>query len=283
MRKINALLEAGLGICIIAALLIALVLTPPGAQASPQASLPAIALAVASAASAAPAPVAEAPAQSPATVPVLVAVEPAGTGALADYVLEAMTAWKKPGRDAVSYSDVARDIASACIASEPLWSNDTKGVRCAILLASLAFYEGGFLAYVDDGRVNDGKWREQAFKKGITWSPNISDDGEAFSLWQIHPEKGIVLTDDGEWKHTEGVVTDTQGNRRPGVVIGPDLTKNRKLAVRVAIAFVRKSLRVTHSLVGYTGETAATGYGKARSRELFASNWVKRHPFNTPR
>jgi len=197
---------------------------------------------------------------------------------LAAYVLEAFTAWKKPGRDAVSYIDVANDIAEACLATEPLWPNDARGARCAILLASLAYYEGALLAYVDDGRVNDGKWREREFKKGLIWSPNISDDGEAYSLWQIHPEKGIVLTSDGEWKHSEGAVTDTQGNRKSGVIIGSDLTKNRKLAVRVAIAFIRKSLRVTHSLVGYTGETAATGYGKARSRELFASNWVKRHP-----
>lgn len=262
-------LEAGLGTCIVAALLIALVLTPPGAQAAPQTMTAVLALVPSSE----PEPVAEAPAPTP--PPLATAVD----GGLTKYVLEAMTSWKKPGRDAVSYPDVAFDIASACIMSEPLWPNDTMGARCAILLASLAFYEGGFLAYVDDGRVNSGKWREQAFKNGITWSPNISDDGEAFSLWQIHPEKGIMLTDNGEWKHSEGAVTDTQGNRKPGVVIGPDLTKNRKLAVRVALAFVRKSLRLTHSLVGYTGETAKTGYGKARSRELFASNWVKRHPY----
>lgn len=198
---------------------------------------------------------------------------------LLDYTLEAMVSWRKPGRDSVSYPDVAFDMAEGCLAADALWSEDTTRRKCSIQLATLAYFEGAFLSFVDDGRVNDAKWREQAFKNGITWSPNISDDGEAYSLWQIHPEKGIVLTSDGEWKHNDGASTDVQGNRKPGVITGPDLTKNRKLAVKVAIAFIRKSLRVTRSLVGYTGETSKTGFGKARTRELFTANWVKRHPF----
>ncbi len=206
--------------------------------------------------------------------------EPEGLAHLADYVFEGMIAWKKPGKDAVAYADVARDIAWESLNADPLPS--LRGATCArgtVLVATLAYFEGGFLAYVDDGRVNNGKWREQAFKNGITWSPKISDDGEAFSLWQIHPEKGIVLTPNGEWTWNEGAATDAQGLRKPGVVTGPDLTKTRRLAVRVAIAFLRKSIRLTHGLVGYTGETAATGFGKASARELFAASWCKRHPF----
>ena len=205
---------------------------------------------------------------------------PEGLATLADYVFEGMIAWKKPGKDAVAYADVARDIAWVSLENDPLPA--LRGATCArgtVLVATFAYFEGGLLAYVDDGRVNSGKWREQAFKNGITWSPNISDDGEAYSLWQIHPEKGIILTPNGEWTWNEGPATDVQGLRKPGVITGPDLTKNRRLAIRVAIAFLRKSIRLTHGLVGYTGETRATGFGKANVRELFAASWCKRHPF----
>jgi len=256
---------------------VVVMLTPSPVPAT--ATLPAASTVAATASASAAWQLADTAVAAPPTSTAPIAVEPDGLSKLAAYTLDALTAWKKPGKDAVSYEAVATDIAQVCLASEPLWTSDPHRVRCAILLASLAYHEGALLAYVDDGRVNSGRWREDAWRRGITWSPNISDNGEAYSLWQIHTEKGIILTPDGEWRHSEGAVTDAQGSRKPGVIIGPDLTKNRKLAVKVALAFVRKSLRVTHSLVGYTGETRETGYNKARQRELFAANWVKRHPF----
>lgn len=215
----------------------------------------------------------------PPVAPALEPSEPEGTGKLAGYVLEAFGIWKpthamKRPEDAAPYAEVARDIALVVLAAEPLPSPFATHPRTAILLGTLAYFEGGLLAYVDDGRVNNAKWREQSVRRGQLWSLDASDRGEAWSLWQIHTDGGIALTANGEWEHKSGI-----SSAENGIISGPMLARDRKLAVRVALAFLRKSLRVTRGLVGYSGETADTGYNKAHMRSLFATNYSKRHPY----
>jgi hypothetical protein len=225
--------------------------------------------AVASAAlSAAPAPVAEAPAPSPAMGRPFVAGEPAGTGALAGYVLEAMLSWKKSPIGA-PMAEIARDIAFVSLDHPPLWPTDTSRARGAIVLATLAFFEGGFMPYVDNGKCNDGLWRQRAWRAREIWSPSICDGGRAYTLWQIHVEdsswnEGVVLTPEGEWRY----------DNRPGCIVGRDLIASRRLAVKVAIAFIRKSLRVSRGLTGYAGDADK---GSLRSR--FADDYSRKHPY----
>jgi hypothetical protein len=265
MRKNNTLPEAGLGVCIIAALLIALILTPPGAQASPQIAVPLLALVSSSE------PVAEPAPSSPATIPDPVAGphEPAGTGALAAYVLEAMLAWKKPGKRAVPYAEVARDIAIVSLEHAPIFKGDFSRARGAIVLATLAFFEGGFLSYVDDLSCNSKRWRNTT---NYIWAKDICDDGHAWSLFQIHTEDqnwndGIRLTPDGEWRY--------DNSNSPEKITG-SMLGDRKLAIKVALAFVRKSVNGTHGLCGYTGDK---GCEKASLRWEWAKRYTAKRPY----
>jgi len=187
---------------------------------------------------------------------------------LSIFLEDSMRKWKKSDKYTVDYAELARDLA--LVSQEaPL----ARGPRfTGALLAALAFFEGAFLSYVDDGSCNSDRWRLQAYAKHITWSTKICDAGNAFSLWQIHPEGGVVFTANGEWEHRGAF--DAMGRARDGVITGKMLTIDRITAIRVALAFVRKSYRVTGGLVGYTGEPGPN-YPKARARERFVENWLR--------
>ncbi len=205
----------------------------------------------------------------PIALPEIAKADPVKVEAMKDYLLVAMKTWSPaktmPHKDISHYDAIAQDIASVVLSpSEPtLFEGDDDKHRTAILITTLAFFEGRFLTYVDNGDCNDGAWRKEAWNKKEIWAPNICDGGYAYTLWQIHDEGGIELSN-GEWTYKFGSVK------------GTDMVANRQLAVVTALHFVRKSLRVSHGLCGYTGDD---GCSKATTRMRFAHAYLEHHPF----
>jgi hypothetical protein len=172
-----------------------------------------------------------------------------------------MTAWAKPDQKSASYADIARDIVE--VSGEP---------KMAITMASLAFWESRFWKHVDDGGCNTRRKEIRALMS-VTGD---CDGGIAWSLWQIHAF-GVVLTPDGEWKYA----WDDHANPGQKSLTGADLIADRKLAARVAMAMVRKSLRLSGgTLCGYSGEPGPCP--KAAQRQQFAESWLRKHPFAAP-
>jgi hypothetical protein len=131
----------------------------------------------------------------------------------------------------------------------PLYAGAGGRAKTAFLVASLAFHESRFWARVDEGRC--------ALRE--------CDAGFAWSLWQVHPEDGIVL---------DGVTFVHARNRSPTwvlehsaeVITGPQLIRDRDLAVRVVLHVARRSIRQ------WTTGVAAKRHAEA---------WWQRHPCTT--
>jgi hypothetical protein len=191
------------------------------------------------------------------------------------------------------YGSIASDIVHMVRSEKPAFPSDEDRSRTAVLVATVAFYEGAFAAYVDKGQCNDWKWRhpktsgpdamaadEVAARKALLASGGC-DGGWAYSLWQIHPfdsswREGIVLLDDSrQWSFASYV---HDGVERK-VIMGSDLIADRQLASQVALRMLRRSLGPTGSgnLCGYTGEGSSCW--KAALRQNFALDWSRRHPF----
>jgi hypothetical protein len=170
-----------------------------------------------------------------------------------------------PGRDVSHYDAVARDIANvASDASEqPIWGDDVTRAKTAIVLTALAFFESRFWRFVDEGICNG---RDSSRVRAL----GNCDGGYAYSLWQIHPEDGLVLVGDG-WAHAR----DVRGVRE--VITGKMLIADRTLAARVALHIARRSIRAGAGLCQYTGELGPCPKGNTRLG--FALRWVARHPF----
>ncbi len=187
------------------------------------------------------------------------------------YVETALRAWSSRSKEELAPPGiVARDIVAVVTdpAEAPLFRGDTSRARSAILVAAIAWIEGGLLARVMDGSVNDPAWRRAhpAFVRAFP-----SDNGHAWGLGQVHPEGGIVLTEDGEWTYRalapEGALA----------IDGPTMAARPELALRVVLHMLRSSLRRTGGLSAYSGETGAAP--KARARLSFAEAWSRAHPF----
>lgn len=194
--------------------------------------------------------------------------------AMEAHVLKMMKTWaparSMPNHDISHYPFIARDITDVVLSEPPLWPGDTDRWRTAVLLTTMAFWEGHFWVHVDDGSCNDGVWRKT--KAGVTRMATTGDcdGGWAVSLWQIHPEGGIVLTDDGGWKH----LWDAPGSKAIG---SKEMLADRRLAARVALHMLRKSLRMSGGLVGYTGEGSCP-CPKAQARLAASESWWHKHP-----
>jgi hypothetical protein len=191
---------------------------------------------------------------------------------LAAYVVAAMRTWVKEGAGTAPFEDVARDIAVVALSERPAFDGDESRARTALLLAAVADYEGAhYRDYVDRGMCNDPAWR--ATEKGrVTMLQGDCDGGIAHSLWQIHPEFGglVLLDDDREWTHSweaKGAVP----------ILGRNLVEDRKLAARVALHMMRRSLRSHAGLCLFTGEQAPCP--KGAQRLAHAESYSKRHPF----
>ena len=129
--------------------------------------------------------------------------------------------------------------------------------REAFILASLGFFEGRYWAHIDEGRCNA--------------HPDLGncDNGHAFSIWQIHPGRtGIVVDGDCEsWTYAVSL------KDKDNAIDGEEMVANRDQGACVALAMVRKSLKMTTALYGYAGEG---NEDKARMRLEVADRWLKR-------
>lgn len=187
------------------------------------------------------------------------------------YVLDAMRTWAPPAtmidRDTRHYAGIARDIVDVVQDERPAWADDHTKAKTAILLAAIAYWESHFWRHVDDGTCNDPIAAKKAF--ALIARTGNCDGGWAYSLWQVHPEGGIVLTKDG-WKHS----WDAPGEK---AIVGADMIKDRRVAARVALRMARASIERSGTLCGYSGEPGPCP--KAVVRLDFARSWSRRHPY----
>lgn len=196
------------------------------------------------------------------TVPTSAALASPSTNdqaALAAYVETAMRAWSKETDKSASYDDVARDIAEVSLSEDPAYDDDENRGRTAVLLTTLAYFEGArFARYVDDGSCNDKKWRKSKAGYDMVLARADCDAGWAVSLWQVHAATFYF----GNGKYQS---------------VSMDELKDRETAIRVALRIVRKSLAEHAGLCEYSGE-----YGpcpKANLRLHFAERYSAKHPF----
>ena len=150
------------------------------------------------------------------------------------------------GLQVADYAEVARDIAVSVDLG-----ND------ATLLATLAYMESGFAAFVDDGRCNDPAWRKSAEGRAIMGGQSC-DGGNAYSIWQIHP---IIDKTSPLYATCSKQAIST----RPG-------------AAKCAVEIARASMEATSSLQNYTGEWGDE-HPKADKRLDMANRAIARHPF----
>lgn len=185
-----------------------------------------------------------------------------------EYVLVAMREWA-PSNTIVEthsqqhFSAFAKDLVTVALdPGEPsLFSNDAYKAKSAVLLATIAYFEGHFWDYVDDGRCNHDPDNKLLVN-------GHCDHNKAFSLWQLHVDNGVVITEDGLW------AWNLQGNG----IKGDDIINDRKLAAKLAMHMLRSSLKYTHSLCEYTGERKPNCV-KAKQRMDFAVKYSTKHPF----
>jgi hypothetical protein len=188
------------------------------------------------------------------------------------YILESMRSWAPPStivqtHSTASYASIAKDIVDTVLdPGEPsLWKDDKQKTKTAVLSATMALFEGHYWKYVEDGTCNAKDRSNPVLKNGTC------DGGAAYSLWQVHPMRGLVLLDNGLW----GWAVDT---KRSDVVTGEKLLADRRLAAKTALHFLRASIKRDGTLCEYTGESKPCK--KAEQRMKFAVNWLEKHPFD---
>jgi hypothetical protein len=189
---------------------------------------------------------------------------------LTSYILESMTRWAPPStivgsHDTKSFPSIARDIVNVVLdPGEPaLWKNDENKTKTAVLVATVALFEGHYWKYVEDGTCNAKDRSNPVLKNGTC------DGGAAYSLWQVHPVRGLILFDNGTW----GRAIDSH---RDDVITGEKLLADRVLAAKTALHFLRASLKRDGTLCEYTGEKRVCK--KAQQRLDFATDWFDKHP-----
>lgn len=191
--------------------------------------------------------------------------------ALTSYLLAAMTAWMPIRNHAhneasevteARYEQIAADVAQIALDPDetPLFQGEDGRVKTALLLLSVALHESGFRGNVDAGKCK----------------PYECDHGKAFSIWQLHPEDGLIF--DGDvFTFARNRPSDWRADHTSEIFDGASLVRDRKLAARMALHMLRYSMKNAHSLGIYTGEG---GNGpKAKLRMETALSYLRQHPF----
>lgn len=191
--------------------------------------------------------------------------------ALAIYLVTAINTWMPPKttEDETRHQAIADDIAE--VVSDPtekaVFSDDPQKAETGLLVASVAFYESGYAKNVDEGKC-------------YAWQ---CDKGIAFSMWQIHPQEGVIF--DGEyWTYASIKSASWRAEHSKEIITGAVLNSSRKTAAKMGLHMMRQSLR-TGTLCIYTGEVDKdTGrcfnYApKAAMRKDRATKYFKTHPY----
>jgi len=192
------------------------------------------------------------------------------------YLVAAMTFWspirehapEPPGVVLERYTAIATDIAEVCLDPKepPVFRSGDGGGRIptCVLLGSLAFHEGRYFRWVDDGTCNQKGYK--ADQRGTC------DHGAAYSIWQIQPGKpGLVLLGDS-WSLWSKLSPEPR-------ITGDDLIRDRRLAGRMALHMARQSLKAG-SLCVYTHEPCKGEHPNANARLNTAMAWSRANPFH---
>ena len=171
---------------------------------------------------------------------------------VATWLVSAMVAWVPLQRDAdrARYDSMAKDIVAVAFdeTEEPVFAGDLGRAKTALLTASIASFESGYRADVDDGRIT-------------------GDHGSSFCIMQVR----VV----GASKTGEGWT-------------GADLIKDRQKCLRAALHRIRISFNwckdhsVDDRLAGYTVGTCRDNEHLSRDRVQRAKAFFGRAPFTPP-
>lgn len=199
---------------------------------------------------------------------------------LVTYLVSAMKIWSPeatmPNKDVSHYESIAKDVAE--VARDPkekaLFEDDPHRAKMVVQIMHVAKMESSFWQSVDNGTCN-GLHPENVVDLALLKKAGMECDSKAaWSMWQIHVGKGIWLTADG--------IT-SMGGTGPAIT-GPDLIKDRKLAVRVALHIMRMSFHARIGLCGYSGEKYREGEPDngcplAAKRVAGARDFFKEHTY----
>jgi hypothetical protein len=206
---------------------------------------------------------------------------------LKQYVFDAMTEWAPakdmPDQDTSNFDGIAEDIVTVVLddSEPPLWSDDLAKGKTATMVATIGLWEGHYWRYVDDGRCNSKTWRDSHAGKHLTGPRATCDGGHAYSIFQIHPDRGGIVLTTKEIETPQGpkFIGDgyTYHQLAPDepYITGRDLIQDRTKAVRVALHMIRPAIH--NNLCSYTGESGDCPKGKERIK--WAMDWWKKHPF----
>jgi len=190
---------------------------------------------------------------------------------LTSYLLAAMTSWmpvhehahgEAPEATQARYAAIAQDVAEIALDpdEQPLFEGEDGRVKTALLLLAVAFHESNYRGEIDAGRCK----------------PYECDHGKAFSIWQLHPEDGLVF--DGDvFTFARNRSTSWRMDHASEIFDGAALVRDRKLAARMALHMLRYSMKNAHSLAIYTGEYG--GAPKAKLRMETALAFIRKNPF----
>jgi hypothetical protein len=202
---------------------------------------------------------------------------------LISYIFAAMLAWI-PVRNLTQYGEtedeaharmrsIAEDVVSVALDSSepPAFAHADGRVKTALLQVAIASMETGYQKFVDDGSCNKPDY--VADRRGGC------DGHHAWSLWQIHiAGNGYILLEDGSL--TSFMYASPEVRASHAILRGPELIADRKNAIRVAQRIERDSLRWTHSLCRYSGESCDEDrHPKAKARLDRAMDYYQKHPF----
>lgn len=176
------------------------------------------------------------------------------------------------------YEQTAREIVSVAYdeLNAPLFKGEDGRLKTALVLASIASFEGGYHEWVENGDCNTPEWKKN--------HPHECDGGIAFTNWQIHMYGYVVK--DGELTQSQYLRNSLNSDDRDWmtshegeIIRGADVIRDHRLAAQLAYYIVRYSTRNFKSLCGYTGEACDGRHDKATLRMDRAVQYLRSHPF----
>jgi hypothetical protein len=179
------------------------------------------------------------------------------------------------------YERIAGEIVSIAFdeANPPLFRGEEGRLKTALLLASIASFEGGYHKWVEDGTCNTRLF--------LADHPRECDGGAAWSNWQLHMYRYVIRSGEmtqAQYLENSLVPEDREWikDHADSIIRGPDVARDPKLAVQVAYYLVRYSEKNFRSLCAYSGEDCSGSHPKATARLERAAAYLRAHPFTMP-
>jgi hypothetical protein len=190
------------------------------------------------------------------------------------------------------YEAIAEDVVDVAFddANPPIFSGDDGRLKTALQLAGIASYEGHFWKWVADGDCNSPEFQASERAKAAQ-DPHYHpacDGGHAYSNFQIHLYNFVIK--DGELFQAQWLEQSSKEEEREwikthkdSIITGKMLIADSRLAAQISYYLVRGSIKRTHSLCEYTGESCTTGHHPlAIQRTSRPMDYLRAHPFTMP-